>query len=107
MQIKTCRIYDQVPVGEIKHVIAVGRNPRHVLSPTWEILKAFQDEEIDWEEYVRLYIALLVERMKTRRSEFDALLVQARTGTIHLACFCGMESNCHRNEAKAFLEQIS
>lgn len=107
MNLKTCRIYDRVPAGEIKLDITVGRNPKHVLAPSWEILNAFRDGSIDWRGYEARYRFLLQERFNTgRREEFIEILRLANETTVHLACFCGLQQNCHRNLAKAYLESI-
>ncbi|MFA5428072.1 MAG: DUF488 domain-containing protein [Sulfurimonas sp.] len=68
-------------------------------APTKELLKGYQDENIDWEEYEKQYNQILIDRdifFNTSLSEFeDAVLL----------CSEPTAEQCHRRLAAEYIEK--
>lgn len=102
--IKTARISETV--DGIRLDITIKNAKNHVLSPTWDIVMGLKDGKITWAQYEEKYLALLKKRLKTRSSEFMAVLNMAVDENVYLICFCTDERYCHRRLAKEFLMKL-
>jgi uncharacterized protein YeaO (DUF488 family) len=100
--VKTARIGDTIK--GIKIDITVKNNPRHILSPTWDLVIDFKRNKIQWAEYEQKYKLLISRRLKMRKKEFDELMNLAKRTDIVLTCFCKDERFCHRRLAKEIIE---
>ena len=69
------------------------------LAPTWELLKAYKQEEITQQDYVEVYIALLKKRQYTPQRILDALPDNSR-----LLCYEAPSDFCHRRVLAKWIE---
>jgi uncharacterized protein YeaO (DUF488 family) len=71
------------------------------LGPVAELLRAYLDRDVTWEQYVPRYLAGL------ERPEAQAAIAEVRrrgsTGRVTLLCGCADEARCHRSLLKAYL----
>lgn len=61
------------------------------LAPTWEIVRAIQNDEINWEQYESAYLDLLKERKVNAHKLLDDL-----PNNTFLLCFESPTDQCHR-----------
>ena len=112
MDIVTGRIYDPAASDDGDRVLIMRLWPRGIrkdrvtvwlkeLGPVPELLRAYLDERITWEQYVPRYLAGLA------RPEAQAAIAEVRrraaTGRVTLLCGCPDEARCHRSLLKAHL----
>lgn len=73
--------------------IDVTRSARSILAPSWEMLNAYKDGRITWDEYVRRY----VKEMANKASNAEMLRIGklAKSKDVYLVCFERV-GNCHR-----------
>ena len=70
------------------------------LAPTWELLKAYKQEEITQQDYAEVYIALLKKRNFTPQRILDALPDNSR-----LLCYEKIGDFCHRRVLATWIEK--
>ena len=112
MDVVTKRIYDPAGPDDGHRVLIMRLWPRGIrkervsvwlreLGPVPELLRAYLDERISWEQYVPRYLAGL-ERPQAQAAIAE---VQRRgtTGRVTLLCGCPDEARCHRSLLKAYL----
>jgi len=104
--IKTARLGYRASAGEVAIDITVKRNPKHVLSPTWDMVMAYIQNRITWEQYTERYLEILRKRWVSRRKEFNYLVRKAKYKTLILMCYCEDEKHCHRSLAKMVLDKV-
>src|SRR5689334_16427172 len=103
--IVTKRIYDQPAPDDGHRVLIMRLWPRGIrkervdvwlkeLGPVPELLRAYLDERITWEQYVPRYLAGL-ERPEARAALAEVRGRAAR-GRVTLLCGCADETRCHR-----------
>lgn len=112
MDIVTKRIYDPPATDDGERVLIMRLWPRGIrkervsvwlkeLGPVPELLRAYLDERISWEQYVPRYLAGLA------RAEAQAAIAEVQrrgaTGRVTLLCGCADETRCHRSLLKAHL----
>ena len=112
MDIRTKRIYEPVASDDGERVLIMRLWPRGIrkervsvwlkeLGPVPELLRAYLDEQISWEQYVPRYLAGLA------RPEAEAAIAEVQrrgaTGRVTLLCGCPDETHCHRSLLKAHL----
>jgi uncharacterized protein YeaO (DUF488 family) len=112
MDIVTKRIYEPVAADDGERVLIMRLWPRGIrkervsvwlkeLGPVPELLRAYLDERISWEQYVPRYLEGLA------RPEAQAAIAEVRrraaTGRVTLLCGCADEARCHRSLLKAHL----
>jgi uncharacterized protein YeaO (DUF488 family) len=112
MDIVTKRIYDPASPEDGQRVLIMRLWPRGIrkervsvwlkeLGPVPELLRAYLDERISWEQYVPRYLAGL------ERPEAQAAIAEVRrrgaTARVTLLCGCPDEARCHRSLLKAYL----
>ena len=112
MEIVTKRIYDPVAGDDGERVLIMRLWPRGIrkervsvwlkeLGPVPELLRAYLDERITWEQYVPRYLEGLA------RPEAQAAIAEVQrrgaTGRVTLLCGCPDEARCHRSLLKAHL----
>lgn len=112
MDIRTKRIYEPVASDDGERVLIMRLWPRGIrkervsvwlkeLGPVPELLRAYLDEQISWEQYVPRYLAGLA------RPEAEAAIAEVQrrgaTGRVTLLCGCPDETRCHRSLLKAHL----
>jgi uncharacterized protein YeaO (DUF488 family) len=112
VDVVTRRIYEPAAADDGHRVLIMRLWPRGIrkervsvwlkeLGPVPELLRAYLDDEITWEQYVSRYLAGLA------RPEAQAALAEVRrrgaTGRVTLLCGCPEEARCHRSLLKAYL----
>jgi uncharacterized protein YeaO (DUF488 family) len=112
VDVVTRRIYEPAAADDGHRVLIMRLWPRGIrkervsvwlkeLGPVPELLRAYLDDEITWEQYVPRYLAGLA------RPEAQAALAEVRrrgaTGRVTLLCGCPEEARCHRSLLKAYL----
>ncbi len=102
--VKTARIGEKID-GKIID-ISVKHSPNHVLAPTWDLVMGFKKGRVTWVDYESRYLALLRDRYKDRKAEFDELVQMSIEQDIVLICFCTDEATCHRRLAKVVLDKL-
>ena len=82
----------------------------HILRPTEEIVKAYLGDPTDaaWHTFKREYLALLSERFRDDRTQFDELAELAMKNDVFLGCSCPTKKNpiperCHTYLALEFM----
>jgi uncharacterized protein YeaO (DUF488 family) len=112
VDIATKRIYDPPATDDGERVLIMRLWPRGIrkervtvwlkeLGPVPELLRAYLDERISWEQYVPRYLAGLA------RAEAQTAIAEVRrraaAGRVTLLCGCADETRCHRSLLKAHL----
>jgi uncharacterized protein YeaO (DUF488 family) len=112
VDIVTKRIYEPAASDDGERVLIMRLWPRGIrkervsvwlkeLGPVPELLRAYLDERITWEQYVPRYLAGLA------RPEAQAAIAEVRrrgaTTRVTLLCGCPDEARCHRSLLKAHL----
>ena len=112
MDVVTRRIYEPAAADDGHRVLIMRLWPRGIrkervsvwlkeLGPVPELLRAYLDDTITWEQYVPRYLAGLA------RPEAQAAIAEVRrrgaTGRVTLLCGCPEEARCHRSLLKAYL----
>jgi len=87
--------------------ITVKGNPDHLLSPTWNIVRALQEGKITQWDYTIKYFALLIGRLTVPGTGFQFSLQKfLDLQEITLVCFCPPHTFCHRVLAARMLEEL-
>ena len=113
--VKTKSVYDSVEESDGDRILVTRYWPRGLskkrlmltawlrnLAPSVELLKAWNNKSIDWQEYeVRYYCEML-----SQQEEISALALKAKETTITLLCY-EQERNpcCHRHLLKKLIAQ--
>jgi uncharacterized protein YeaO (DUF488 family) len=112
VDIRTKRIYEPPASDDGERVLIMRLWPRGIrkervsvwlkeLGPVPELLRAYLDEQISWEQYVPRYLAGLA------RPEAQTAIAEVQrrgaTGRVTLLCGCPDETHCHRSLLKAHL----
>ena len=110
--IATKRIYEPSAASDGYRVLIMRLWPRGIrkervsvwlkeLGPVPELLRAYLDERISWEQYVPRYLEGLA------RPEAQAAVAEVRrlgaSGRVTLLCGCPDEARCHRSLLRAYL----
>jgi uncharacterized protein YeaO (DUF488 family) len=112
LDIITKRIYAPAAADDGHRVLIMRLWPRGVrkervsvwlkeLGPVPELLRAYLDEKITWEQYVPRYLAGL-ERPEAQAALSD-VRQRAGAGRVTLLCGCADEARCHRSLLRAYL----
>ena len=112
LDIVTKRVYEPAAAADGHRVLIMRLWPRGIrkervsvwlkeLGPVPELLRAYLDETITWDQYVPRYLAGL------ERPEAQEALAEVRrrgaTGRVTLVCGCADEARCHRSLLRAYL----
>ena len=112
MDIVTKRIYEPATATDGHRVLIMRLWPRGIrkervsvwlkeLGPVPELLRAYLDKALTWEQYVPRYLAGL------ERPEAQAALAEVRRraddGRVTLLCGCPDETRCHRSLLRTYL----
>jgi len=112
--IKTKSVYDAVEKSDGERILITRYWPRGVsrqkkeiikymrdLTPSEELLRAWNAKEISWEEYERRY----KEEMAGQAEGIEKLAEKASRGTITLMCVeKEQDPHCHRHLLKRMIE---
>jgi len=79
-----------------------GRYMR-VLGPTRDLLRAFKDGAIDWQEYEAQYLELM--RGDEQQAAIRELAERARHDTVTVMCVCKTDDQCHRRLLRELIQQ--
>lgn len=76
-------------------VIHVTRNAGHILSPSIELLMAYKENRINWDQYIIRY------RKKMNNEACKGVMKRikeaSKVSDVYLVCFCfNKENHCHR-----------
>jgi uncharacterized protein YeaO (DUF488 family) len=76
---------------------------KRVLGPSRELLRAFKDAAIGWDEYeVRYFDEMKGEE---QRDEIATMAKIARTETVTVMCVCKDDAQCHRRLLRGLIER--
>lgn len=114
MPVFTKSIYEAAAPGDGLRVLTTNYWPRgvskervgmykRVLGPTRDLLHAFKSGEVEWDEYVRQYLALM--EGEDQQQAIAEMAEIARAETVTVMCMCKDESQCHRRLLKELIEQ--
>ena len=112
MDIVTKRIYEPTASDDGDRVLVMRLWPRGIrkervtvwlkeLGPVPELLRAYLDERITWEQYVPRYLAGLAR--PEAQAAIEEVRRRAATSRVTLLCGCPDEARCHRSLLKAHL----
>lgn len=112
MPVHTASIYDASPPPGIT-VLATRYWPRGVrrdrvdeyvpaLAPSRELLRAFRDDAIDWDEFACSYADEM--RAEEARAALARLREAAATSDVTVMCVCRDEARCHRSLLRQLLD---
>lgn len=100
---------DPKPGGICKDI---RKHVKHVLAPTKPMVEKYFKNPGDkaWDKLKKEYLALLTERLKDRREEFDELAELVINNDVFLGCNCPTRKNpdvnrCHTVLALEFMKQ--
>ncbi len=113
MPIRSKSIYQEAAVEDGVRVLVTNYWPRGVtreraggyvrtLAPSRELLRAFKDGQITWDEYAPRYL----EEMRDEKpvAEIHRLAELAGTQTVTVMCLCKDEAQCHRRLLRELIE---
>lgn len=68
-------------------------------APTWNLLKGYKDGAVSEDEYTRVYLELMRERISANKDHFVNTLLSLTEDkqSIALACYCPQGKFCHRH----------
>ncbi len=112
--VRTGRVYDPSSPDGTERVLVMRYWPRGVrkdavdrwerdLAPSAELLRAYRDGQLGWEEFARRYRVEVGEQ----RELLTELSRRAQRATITLLCGCRDESRCHRTLLKEMVAGVS
>lgn len=78
--------------GEDRHDITV-KSGDLVFAPNWQLVTAYKNNQITWEEYTQQYLELMRQSYQTQKQHWLNLLQKP---SITLVCFCSDHTHCHR-----------
>lgn len=100
---------DPKPDGICKDI---RKHVKHVLAPTKTMVETYFKNPGDkaWNKLKKEYLALLTERLKCRKDEFDTLAELATENDVFLGCNCPTQKNpdvnrCHTALALEFMKK--
>ena len=110
--IRTGRIYDPPSPNDGERLLVARYWPRGVkkevvdrwekeLGPSVELLRAYRDGRIAWEEFARRYRA----EMRAKPEFLAELAHRGQNATVTLLCYEEDESRCHRALLKELVEK--
>lgn len=84
--------------------VSKERAPNYVraLGPSRDLLRAFKDGEITWEQYAVKYLDEM--RADKPHSEIQRLAELSRNETVTVMCMCKDEAQCHRRLLRELIE---
>ncbi len=105
MPVQCKSIYEDASPDDGLRVLTTNYWPRGVsreragtyvrlLAPTRDLLRAYRDGEISWQEYEVRYLAEMQD--DARQQEIGRLAEAAAGGTVTVMCVCKDEAQCHR-----------
>ena len=83
----------------LKHVCGMGYEHAPDLAPTQELLKAYRDGQMSWEDYEERFLALMAER------RIEDLPIRGSMGNACLLCSEEKPDRCHRRLVAEYLQQ--
>lgn len=91
-----------LPEDAIK--IVVTRRAGHILSPSWELLRDYKSEKINWEQYVKRF----KQEMNNDRciAEMRKIKLAANDREVYLICYEKSSYHCHRSILKQMIEEL-
>jgi uncharacterized protein YeaO (DUF488 family) len=112
LDIVTKRVYEPAAADDGHRVLIMRLWPRGIrkervsvwlkeLGPVPELLRAYLDEKITWQQYVPRYLVGL-ERPEAQQALAEVRR-RAATGRVTLLCGCADEARCHRSLLRAYL----
>jgi len=114
MAIRAKSVYEEASPDDGVRVLTTNYWPRGVskeragmyvraLAPSRELLRAFKDGEISWEQYEPRYLAEMSG--EAQRDEIARLAERAASETVTVMCVCKEEAQCHRRLLRAMIEE--
>ena len=111
--VRTARVYDPPSPDDGYRLLIMRFWPRGVrkdaidawerdLAPSVELLRAYRNGRIEWEEFARRYRA----EVGGRQELLADLASRVRSGTVTLLCGCEDESRCHRTLLREMVEEL-
>lgn len=75
-------------------------------APTWQLVLAWKQGEITWDQYHKQYRALMIDSYRQNTKAWDEML---RKGTLTLTCYCTTDEqrHCHRYLLAEFLTTLA
>jgi uncharacterized protein YeaO (DUF488 family) len=106
MKIATSRVYSKDPDAIDTTVKSASSPEGKALAPTWGMVKAYKDQEVNygWDAYTADYLALLRKRYAQDKTPFLNILSRER---VVLTCYCQPSWHCHRHLAVDILQKIA
>jgi len=115
MPVQSKSIYDAPAAGDGVRVLVTQYWPRGVtreqagtyvraLAPSRELLRAFQEERIDWDEYRVGYLREIASS-PVAQEEIARLATLARSEVVTLMCVCRDDQQCHRSLLRQLVEE--
>lgn len=114
MPLRSKSVYDPPETGDGVRVLVTQYWPRGVtreqagiyvraLAPSRELLRAYQNDEIDWDEYAARYLSEMASS-SAAQVEIDRLAGLARSKVVTLMCVCRTDEQCHRRLLRTLVE---
>lgn len=115
MPVQGKSVYDPPAPGDGVRVLVTQYWPRGVtreqggtyvraLAPSRELLRAFQEERIDWDEYRVGYLREIASS-PVAQAEIGRLAALARSQVVTLMCVCRDDQQCHRSLLRQLVEK--
>lgn len=113
--VRAKRIYDPVDEADGHRVLATQYWPRgvsketvdeylRVLAPSRELLHAFKESKLTWEEFRQGYLNEM--KGEVQQAEIHRLAKLARSGVVTVMCVCADESICHRSLLRQLIAEF-
>jgi uncharacterized protein YeaO (DUF488 family) len=113
MSIQSKNIYEPPSPDDGLRVLTTNYWPRGIskeragsyvraLAPSRDLLRAFKDGQISWEQYAVQYLDEM--RAEKPQSEIKRLADLSRNETVTVMCMCKDEAQCHRRLLREVIE---
>ncbi len=89
--------------------IRANQPPGKVLAPTWDMVKAYKNGQIDAWQYTMKYWALLMNRMLSIGDSWRLMwdeITETSKPELVLVCFCPPGEFCHRFLAASLMAEM-
>lgn len=86
------------------HFEVITRTANHILSPSWQLLQKYKEENLSFEEYTPLF---LYEMERTPcQTKLHELKQLAQDKDVFLVCYEKDDTECHRRLVKELIEGL-
>jgi len=101
--LRECALADVKDLPDDTEVIEVTRAKNHILSPSWQVLKAYKQNG-DWVQYTAAFMAEMAQ--PGPMSEMKRIIEKAKHHPVYLACFETV-GHCHRFLLLEWMNRLS